>query len=164
MSTGNRTRELGTDNWQYAVVYYDDLGRAVQTVKTNHLGGATRTSTNLRFNGTARDVHIEHDFGGKAESMREHYHYEYEPYTSRPAQVFHRINDGQEVLLQKNQYDQLGRLDVQHAGGANKNRTQYTYNVRSWLKSIEHGHFRQQTTQRHPNTRETSQAARQTSC
>ncbi|MBP3839162.1 MAG: hypothetical protein ILA04_08575, partial [Prevotella sp.] len=74
MSTGNRTRELETDNWQYAVVYYDDLGRTVQTVKTNHLGGATRTSTNLRFNGTARDVHIEHDFGGKAESMREHYH------------------------------------------------------------------------------------------
>ncbi len=48
----------------------------------------------------------------------------------------HQLNEGTEMTLVDNTYDELGRLVTNERNGQQNLQTEYTYNVRSWMKSI----------------------------
>lgn len=50
--------------------------------------------------------------------------------------VTHKCEDKPEVTLVDNQYDDLGRLRANKRNGNPNLRTDYTYNIRSWTKSV----------------------------
>ena len=63
------------------------------------------------------------------------YRYTYD-HQNRLLTTTHSLNNGSAVTLASNTYDNLGRLVGKVTGGIS---TSYTYNVRSWLKSITSG-------------------------
>lgn len=56
----------------------------------------------------------------------------------------HRLNNGEEVSLCRNEYDELGRLKASTFRNDLDLRMSYDYNIRSWLNSVQSTHFTQQ--------------------
>lgn len=56
----------------------------------------------------------------------------------------HKLNDDEEISLFRNEYDELGRLKSRTLRNDPNLTTEYGYNVRSWLNSIQNTHFKQQ--------------------
>lgn len=57
--------------------------------------------------------------------------------------ITHQLNGGMIVTLAENTYDELGRLKTNKKGGVANTTTTYTYNVRSWIKSVSSALFSQ---------------------
>ena len=145
--TGRLEKVLGeTDENQYlwSVLYYDDHGRVVQESHATHRGGWQRTNTGYDFTGhplSARIIH--HD--PTAGDMTERYSYSYDAW-GRPLTVTHRLENLSPVVLHSYAYDAVGRLESDSRSGDADLRTNYTYNVRSWLTDIKVGGNAQQGT------------------
>ena len=145
--TGRLEKVLGeTDGNQYlwSVLYYDDHGRVVQESHATHRGGWQRTNTGYDFTGhplSARIIH--HD--PTAGDMTERYTYGYDAW-GRPLMVTHRLENLSPVVLHSYAYDAVGRLESDSRNGDEDLRTNYTYNVRSWLTDIKVGGNAQQGT------------------
>ena len=81
-----------------------------------------------------------HTPSGKA-TQTELYTYNYD-HAGRLLTTKHKLNTGTEMLLVNNSYDELGRLQSNSRTGSNPNlKTDYSYNVRSWMKTISNPHF-----------------------
>ena len=116
-------------------MYYDNHGRVVQTKSGNHLtGGTEKEYVAYDFIGqTTQRKHI-HSATGKT-TQTEVYTYTYDP-TGRLLTTTHQLNNAQKTMLVDNVYDELGRLASNKRNGQFSLKTDYTYNVRSWMKSI----------------------------
>ena len=75
-----------------------------------------------------------HSASGKV-TQKELYSYEYD-HAGRLLKTKHQLNGGTETLLASNSYDELGRLQSNQRNGQAKLKTDYTYNIRSWMKTI----------------------------
>ena len=146
--TGRLEKVLGeTDENQYlwSVLYYDDRGRVVQESHATHRGGWQRTNTGYDFTGhplSARIIHHDPTVG----DMTERYTYSYDDW-GRPLTVTHRLDTLPAVVLHAYAYDAAGRLAGDGRNGDADLRTNYTYNVRSWLTDIKVGGSAQQGTE-----------------
>ena len=68
--TVTKTRILGSDTWQTTTLYYDDLGRVIQTVGDNRLGGLSRTDMQYDFTGNLTHQRESHGkTGGSADVL-----------------------------------------------------------------------------------------------
>ncbi|MCC8145871.1 MAG: DUF6443 domain-containing protein [Bacteroidales bacterium] len=125
----------------YEVFYYDDRDRVIQKKSNNHLSGIEKEYFAYNLSGqTLKRKHI-HQITGKP-TIEEIYAYSYD-HAGRLLTVSHSLNGAAPKLLAENTYDDLGRLLTNKKGGlANLNST-YTYNVRSWTKSISNPFFQQ---------------------
>ena len=136
--TGSLTYQLKeTSKYSATIHCYDIMGRVVSTVSTNHLGGRDAVYTTYSFTGNPVRVRHVHTAAGKP-VQTELYTYSYDS-SDRLRTVTHQLNNNSVVTLTGNQYDTLGRLTVDTRNGNGNLRTSYTYNVRSWLKSITSG-------------------------
>ncbi len=127
--------EAATPSWLCSVMYYDDQERLIETHSTNHLtGGMEKEYMSYNFVGApVKRTHI-HSATGKT-TQTEVYGYEYD-HAGRLLTTTHKLNNASTVALVSNQYDELGRLKTNNRNGQVKLRTDYTYNIRSWTKSI----------------------------
>jgi RHS repeat-associated protein len=137
----------------YSVMYYDGKKRSVQTKSTNAMGGYEKEYINYNFIGQpTKRKHI-HTAENK-ETITEEYRYTYD-HASRPIITTHKLNDGSEIVLSDNSYDEIGRLwstnmnSLAYRGGMERPqrlelRTDYSYNVRNWLTGIYHFHVNEE--------------------
>jgi RHS repeat-associated protein len=137
--TGTLTAQLDDSSnalaYLYSVMYYDTKGRVVQTKSSNQLaGGTTKEYLAYNFVGQPTKRKVVHSATSKA-TQTELYIYTYD-HAGRPLTTKHQLNGGAEVLLVDNEYDELGRLKTNKRNGNANLRTDYTYNIRSWTKSI----------------------------
>lgn len=137
LPTGNvaaRMNATGVAGYDYMAMYYDDRGRVIQTRTTNHLGGYDYLYTGYDFTGNIlKEYHTHQRVGGPVVSETNTCTYDH---AGRLLTRKHRLNNGSEITLTSNTYDNFGRLIGKVTSSLN---TSYTYNVRSWLKSISTG-------------------------
>lgn len=156
--TGTRTRVLNPDGTYgpmlWGVNYYDDHGRSAQNYKQHYLGGATQLS-----NSNYDEVASTYNFNDQVKlSIRHHYtsvnlltaavvvgnSYDYD-HMGRKTNTFEQIitpaNTGTNILLAKNEYNEIGQLKAKHLHGATGaapflQDIDYAYNERGWLSRI----------------------------
>ena len=134
--TATKTRILGSDTWQTTTLYYDDLGRVIQTVGDNRLGGLSRTDMQYDFTGNLTHQRESHGKpGGSADVLESVNTYDAQ---GRLLTQSVSLNGGTAATLTYN-YDALGRLTGKRYGSTEES---LTYNVRGWLTGKESTPFR----------------------
>ncbi len=141
--TGTRTYLLdGSGKYLTEVYYYDYRGRVVQKRATNHLDGYDIEYNKYDFAGNLLKSLIQHQ--GQTPftyTATEVYSHTYD-HAGRLIQTKYKLDDKEEITLVENQYDELGRLTIKARHNRN-NKTEYEYNIRSWLTTIRDSEFEQ---------------------
>jgi len=138
--TGSAERILGediTNDFKWTTCYYDRKGNLIQS-HTSHADGTgvDISTTKFSFTGKPMQMCIRHGYG-MSEELDEFYKYTYEGEWERPKTVSHKIGeDGDWIVISDFEYDGIGRLKSDTRTGNAALKTSYTYNVRSWNKSI----------------------------
>jgi len=116
-------------------MYYDIRGRIIQTKSTNHLNGIETEYIAYNFTGQpVKRLHV-HTLANGTGRQEELYTFTYD-HAGRLLDTKHKLNDNAETILTENAYDELGRLKTNKKGGKEDLKSTYTYNVRSWIRSI----------------------------
>lgn len=123
-----------SQDYLYSVMYYDNRSRVIQTKSSNHLGGNEKEYTSYNFTGQPVKMKHVHSAEGK-ETQTEIYSYTYD-HAGRLKTTKHQLNSASETLLVDNEYDELGRLKANKRSGQANLQTNYTYTIRSWMKSL----------------------------
>ena len=115
--------------------FYDERFRLVQEKSTNYLGGFNRTYFAYSF--VDKPIKMQHIQSPSVKATQtELYAYEYD-HAARLLITKRKLNASAEILLVNNSYDELGHLQSNSRMGSNPNlKTDYIYNVRSWMKTI----------------------------
>jgi len=145
LPTGKVTAQLtgtGISGYLYSAFYYDDRGRIIQSRSTNHLGGLETEYFAYNLIGDVLKKKHVHTKG--AISQEELYTYDYD-HARRLIKTRHKLGNNAEVVLSENTYNDLGQLATSRKHGRSDLATTYTYNVRSWLKSVSTGDLFSQT-------------------
>lgn len=120
----------------YSIMYYDYRGNLVQTKSNNHLtAGLEKNYIDYNFTGQPTSKKHIHSAAGKT-TLTEYYTYVYD-HAGRLLKTTHRLNNATTpVTLNDNIYDDLGRLQSSRKNDLDYLKLTYSYNHRSWLKSI----------------------------
>lgn len=135
--TGTVTARMdatGVTGYDYAAFYYDERGRIIQSRATNHMGGIEEEYVAYSFTGEPlkrQHVHTATGYSTQTEECT----YEYD-HAGRLLATKHKLNTNEEVALVENTYDDLGRIKSSKRHGNSALTTDYTYNVRSWIKTL----------------------------
>ena len=145
--TGTVTAQINPNGgtaatYLYSVLYYNNRGRLIQTKGNSPLsGGLEKQYTAYTFTGQpAQERHI-HSATGKT-TQTEDYTYTYD-HADRLTQITHKLNSLPTTTIAENTYDDQGRLSTNKKGDNSSLNATYSYNVRSWVKSITAGWFNQ---------------------
>jgi len=136
--TGMRVKILGTTTWLRTVNYYDQKYRLLQSLSDHQKGKAT-VSNILDF--TGRVVHTKRTYVVNSTSryIIENPGYDH---AGRLLWVKHNTNGAGDVVLVKNEYNELGQLvdkklhSTATDGTGAKQSVDYRYNIRGWLTSM----------------------------
>jgi RHS repeat-associated protein len=124
-----------TPTYLYTAMYYDDRGRVIQTNATNQFSGGYEKEY-IAYNFVGQPVKRKHvHYKGSGSTQTEDYAYTYDQ-AGRLLTTKHKLNGGSEQTLVDNGYDDLGRLTQNSRNGDAELMSNYTYNIRSWLKTI----------------------------
>jgi len=147
--TGSKLGILGTSNMLWNVMYYDNLGRNLQSYKQHSLGGGAPNTANYDV------INNTFDFTSKVTaSIRKHYNttstassaltivntYMYD-HMGRNLATWEQINGNTNVMLSKSDYNEIGQLMTKHLHSTTGaapflQDISYTYNERGWLQKI----------------------------
>ena len=118
----------------YSALYYDDRYRVVQRKGNNGQNGTESVYTAYNFEGSpTKEKHV-HSVPGQA-PVTEVHTYTYD-LANRLLKSVYQLNDKDSITLVDNIYDEVGRLFVDRRNGVPELRTNYSYNLRSWLKGV----------------------------
>ena len=118
----------------YSVMYYDDRYRIIQQRGNNELGGTEIVHTAYNFSGNPLEEKRIHTVSGTEPIVELHQHtYDH---ANRLLKTSYQLNDNTPIVLVDNVYDEIGRLKTDKRNGVYELRTDYTYNLRSWIKGI----------------------------
>ena len=136
--TGTKVNILGSSNYLYSVTYYDDRSRVIQTISQNHKSGSDRATNKYDFVGKVLETKRTYLVSGVTKTVKEIFTYDH---AGRLLTVKHSTNGASDVMIVKNDYNELGQLvDKQlHSrdNGSNfKQSVDYRYNIRGWLTKI----------------------------
>ena len=144
--TGTAERILGedmTNDFKWSSFYYDRKGNIIQTHTTRVDEGIDVTSTSVSFTGKPVQVTVSHNYGSR-EELKETYMYTYDHW-DRLLTLKHRIgDDSQWTTLSDLTYDAVGRIVSDKRTGNPALKSTFSYNVRSWKKSIVGPGFREE--------------------
>jgi len=129
-----RLNSSGITGHNYSAIYYDGKGRIIQTRGTNHMGGTEYEYTGYNYAGNVLKRQHVHTASGMS-TQTETYTYEYNT-SGLLAKTKHKLNTNSEVTLHQYTYNDIGQLTGKTNGGISSAAETYTYNVRSWLKTI----------------------------
>lgn len=121
----------GITGYRYNAVYYDYLGRIVQTRTTNNLGGLDVVSSKYDFVGNVLSSYHQHTATNKS-SQTELLTYIYD-HAGRLLTTTHKLNSNNAVVLASNSYDELGRLVSVKRNNSAALTTANTYDINSEL-------------------------------
>ena len=142
MTTGMKTRILGTSNYLYVVTFYDEWGRVIQTRNTNITGGYESQTNQYDFSGKLLRSHLYHSYNqGTPQTYQVLSKLAYD-HAGRLLNLKKAINGGSDKLIASYEYDELGRIKKKNLGikpgtGSTPLEVQeLTYNIRGWLNAI----------------------------
>ncbi|MBN7816885.1 DUF6443 domain-containing protein [Algoriphagus pacificus] len=130
--TGKLVRNLENNTLYETAIYYDDLGRLIQTYEDHHLSGTIRASSRYDFENKPIETITLLTSPGSQTITRNYTYNNAGLLTS----ITHKINSDPAVTLVNFQYDQLGMLTNKTFPIAGNAAMSYTYNIRGWLKRI----------------------------
>ncbi|AZA62818.1 DUF6443 domain-containing protein [Chryseobacterium indoltheticum] len=127
-------KNIEDDNWTKNYTWYDQKGRAVGSHSINHLGGYTKTESELDFSGTPQKVYTYHlrKEGESGIAVKERFVYDAQ---NRLWQHYHQVDNNTEELLAENSYNELSQLANKKVGNHLQS-IDYTYNIRGWMTHI----------------------------
>ncbi|MCW1962904.1 RHS repeat-associated core domain-containing protein [Chryseobacterium viscerum] len=130
----NFVKNIEDDNWTKNYIYYDSKGRAIGSHSINHLGGYSKTESELDFIGVPQKSNVYHvrKPGEPGVIIKQHYVYDS---GNRLLQHYHQVDDKPEELLSENTYNELSQITSRKVGN-NLQSIDYTYNIRGWLSDI----------------------------
>lgn len=115
-------------------MYYDDRYRIIQQRGNNELGGTEIVHTAYNFSGNPLEEKRIHTVSGTEPTVELH-RYTYD-HANRLLKTSYQLNDNTPIVLVDNVYDEIGRLKTDKRNGVYELRTDYAYNLRSWIKGI----------------------------
>lgn len=138
LATGTKVNILGTSNYMYGVVYYDDKYRVVQTITQNHKSGNDRVTSKYDFSGKVLENKRTYLVSGVSRTVKETFTYDH---VGRLLTVKHSTNGAADVMITKNEYNELGqlvdkKLHSEDNGTTFKQSVDYRYNIRGWMTKI----------------------------
>jgi RHS repeat-associated protein len=127
-------KNIEDDNWTKNYTYYDKKGRVIGTHSINHLGGYTRSETQLDFAGAPqKTLTFQVRKGGESGvTVNERFIYDNQ---NRLLQHYHQVDSQPEELLAQNEYNELSQLKNKKVGN-NLQSIDYDYNIRGWMTHI----------------------------
>ncbi|SHK53967.1 DUF6443 domain-containing protein [Chryseobacterium polytrichastri] len=132
-------KNVEDDNWTKSFNYYDKKGRAIGTYAINHLGGYTKTESELDFAGATKQTKVYHKrLNTDTEKViTQTYTYDSQ---NRLLVHKHKVDNNTEEILTQNEYNELSQIKNKKVGGTDiANPLQsidYKYNIRGWLTKI----------------------------
>lgn len=149
LATASKVLVLGTPNtFLWAVNFYDNEGRVVKIYKQHYQSGIANVNnfdaiTNTyNFAGELTASIRKHKLNATVTTVATRYEYDH---MGRKKAVFEKINSGDEIVLSKLDYNEIGQLMKKslHStdGIAFLQNTKYGYNERGWLKRSISGQF-----------------------
>ncbi|MDC8104824.1 DUF6443 domain-containing protein [Chryseobacterium sp. PTM-20240506] len=132
-------KNIEDDNWTSNYTYYDSKGRVVGTHSVNHLGGYTKTETELDFAGTVKQLITRHKrLAADTEKVIVE-NFTYDP-QNRLLTHTHQVNGGVIEYLAQNKYNEISQLESKKVGGVSTTtplqQVDYKYNIRGWMTKI----------------------------
>jgi RHS repeat-associated protein len=137
MVTGSMNKVIGTTNqYLYAISFYDDHGRVIQAQTINYTGGVDTTTTQYDFSGKPIRMLLNHRKSGntaQTHTVLTKMNYDAE---FREKSVWKRIDTASaDQLIDSMAYNELGQLRAKYLGNALDSLV-YDYNIRGWLTGI----------------------------
>ncbi|PIQ34886.1 MAG: hypothetical protein COW63_02935, partial [Bacteroidetes bacterium CG18_big_fil_WC_8_21_14_2_50_41_14] len=142
--TINKTRvllndgETVADEWLLNVTYYDEYGRAIQTISDNHLGGKDIVSLRINFTGDVKETKERHVVDNQETTINQRFEYDN---AKRLTKVEHKVNGQNWVILSQQKYTELSMLSQKKLHGVGNSFVQsidYSYNIRGWMTDMNH--------------------------
>lgn len=139
LPTASYVRNIEDTGWTKDYFWYDTQGRPIGTHSINHLGGYTKTETELDFTGLAKQVKTYHKrLASDAEKIiTETFNYDNQ---NRLLSHNHKVGNQDEEPLAINTYNSIGQLINKKVGldddGNPLQSVDYAYNIRGWLTGI----------------------------
>jgi len=132
-------KNIEDDNWTKNYTWYDSRGRALATHSVNHLGGYTKTESELDFSGTPQKIVTRHKrLNTDTERViTENFTYDNQ---NRLLTHTHQVDGNAVEYLAQNKYNELSQLESKKVGGVSAGSplqtVDYTYNIRGWMTKI----------------------------
>lgn len=134
LPTASYVKNLENDSWTKSYSWYDEKSRIVGTHSVNHLGGYTKTESELDFAGVPQTTKAYHKrIASDPEKVITH-RYEYDD-KNRLKKQFHKVEGYAEELIADHTYNELGQTSNKSVGNGLQN-ISYTYNIRGSLTKV----------------------------
>jgi len=136
MSTGSKIRILDTQDYLYSVVYYDNYGRAIQTISQNQLVGSDISAINYNFAGNilaTKNVHTSSNISEPV--IIENFYSYYDDNKLWLKNITQTINGNNATIIEKYLYNDLGQVTSKLIGNGLQT-IDYTYNINGALTNI----------------------------
>ncbi|MFC3197068.1 DUF6443 domain-containing protein, partial [Parapedobacter deserti] len=151
LPTVSRVQVLGTSQYLWSAVYYDDRGNAVREVRQHYRGGTAAANnyddiaTEYSFTRQVLNSTRRHYAGGSlSATVRTEHTYDHR---GRPVDTWKRLNTGTRTLVSRNLYNEVGQLRTKQLhstdGSTFAESVNYSYNARGWLKGTVSPKFQQ---------------------
>ncbi|WP_054512387.1 DUF6443 domain-containing protein [Chryseobacterium sp. ERMR1:04] len=134
-------KNLENDSWTKNFTYYDNRGRAIGSYSINHLGGYTKTESELDFTGVTQQTKTYHKKSAfdNEKTITETFEYDHQ---NRLLVHKHQIDNNPVEILTQNSYNELSQVTNKKVGGTSLSAPiqsiDYSYNIRGWLTKINH--------------------------
>ncbi|WP_051882310.1 DUF6443 domain-containing protein [Chryseobacterium soli] len=132
-------KNIEDDNWTKNYNWYDTKGRLVGSQTINHLGGYTKTESDVDFSGLVNQTKVYHKRLSTDTEKLITQNYQYDNQGRLLVQK-HKVDINTEEILAQNEYNELSQLVKKKVGGTNiaqpLQTIDYTYNVRGWTTKI----------------------------
>ncbi|WBV61114.1 RHS repeat-associated core domain-containing protein [Chryseobacterium camelliae] len=134
LPTASYVKNIEDDSWTKNYIWYDEKARAIGTHSVNHLGGSTRTETELDFAGVVLQSKTYHKRLSSDTEKVITQNFEYDA-QNRLKKQWHTVDGNLPELLAENSYNELSRLANKTVGN-NLQSIDYTYNIRGALTKV----------------------------
>jgi RHS repeat-associated protein len=132
-------KNIEDDNWTKSYTWYDQKGRAIGSHSINHLGGYTKTESELDFSGTPKMAITRHKRldSDTERVITENFTYDHQ---NRLLTHTHQVDNNPVEYLAQNKYNELSQLEYKKVGGTvygnGLQQVDYLYNIRGWMTQI----------------------------
>ncbi|WP_120233467.1 DUF6443 domain-containing protein [Chryseobacterium sp. AG363] len=139
MLTSSYVKNIEDNGWSQSYIWYNAEARPIGTHSINHLGGYTKTESELDFAGVVKQTKVYHKRLNTDTEKVITQTFEYDA-QNRLLVHKHQVDNNPVEILSQNSYNDLSQLKAKKVGGTNLasplQTIDYTYNIRGWMTGI----------------------------
>ncbi|WP_276836102.1 DUF6443 domain-containing protein, partial [Chryseobacterium cucumeris] len=134
LPTATYVKNIEDNGWTKNYIWYDTKGRAVGSHVINHLGGYTRTESEIDFTGLVKQTKTYHKrlVSDPEKTITQSFEYDLQ---GRKKKHYHQVDNQPQELLADNTYNEISQLSSKKVGN-NLQSIDYQYNIRGWMTKI----------------------------